>query len=370
MKLEGTLDAFSLPEILSLLSSTRKTGALHVTRGDGRHGAVHLRDGAVTGARTQVDRQELGRRLVGTRLVDDQALDKAVERLVHEQGAGLGKVLANTASLDAATARELAAEQAVDAVFDLLRWTEGSFAFDSDEQDPDDVGASLPVEQVVAEARARLEAWPRLTATVPSQDAVVVVAPAPPGRPEVEADDWWLLALVDGHRTVGELVELSGRGEYAVVRALAGLVERDLLQVRDRGDTTLDVLQRQQALLAGVERTTAPVVPREPAAPPASAAPPVPPRPAAAPRATPRPGAAIRSAREERPVFAPPAPRSAVPASVASATSGGLPTVHGDVHGATALQPEPDGVPALPVSAHEGVDTTLLLRLIAGVRGL
>ncbi len=51
------------------------------------------------------------------------------------------------------------AEQATDAVFELLRWDNGAFAFVMDEADPDDLGASLTVEDVVAEGRRRLEVW-------------------------------------------------------------------------------------------------------------------------------------------------------------------------------------------------------------------
>ena len=47
MRLEGTLDAFSLPDIFQLLSYTKKTGTLHLRR-EGQHGVVHVRDGAVT----------------------------------------------------------------------------------------------------------------------------------------------------------------------------------------------------------------------------------------------------------------------------------------------------------------------------------
>ena len=49
MRLEGTLDAFSLPDIFQLLSFTKKTGALHLRRpvdaaGAAQHGVVHVRD--------------------------------------------------------------------------------------------------------------------------------------------------------------------------------------------------------------------------------------------------------------------------------------------------------------------------------------
>src|SRR5207253_5133704 len=81
MRLEGTLYAFSLPDIFQLLSFTKKTGTLHLRRDGGQaHGVVHLRDGAVTGARSDARRQSLGRRIVGAGLVDDKMLAAAVAR--------------------------------------------------------------------------------------------------------------------------------------------------------------------------------------------------------------------------------------------------------------------------------------------------
>ena len=73
MRLEGTLDAFSLPDIFQLLSFTKKTGALHLRRGD-VHGVVFFAAGAVTGASADQGRQALGRRLVGAGHVSDEAL--------------------------------------------------------------------------------------------------------------------------------------------------------------------------------------------------------------------------------------------------------------------------------------------------------
>ena len=124
MRLEGTLDGFGLADILQLLSTTNKTGALHLRRGDA-HGAVHLREGAVCGARSDGGRQALGRRLVGAGLVDDAALGLAIEKVVGEPSLGLGRALVDAGALDEALVREVAAEQATDAVFDLLRWLDG-----------------------------------------------------------------------------------------------------------------------------------------------------------------------------------------------------------------------------------------------------
>ncbi len=360
MKLEGTLDAFSLPDIFQLLSATKKSGTLHVRREHGRHGAIHLRDGAITGARAQVQRQELGRRLVGAGLVDDATLAKAVERVSHKEGAGLGRMLADTAPLDTDTVRALAAEQAVDAVFDLLRWTEGDFAFVADELDPDDLGAALTVEQVVSEARRRLDAWPALAAVVPSPDAVVLVVPAPAAEPAVASAEWWLLALVDGRRTVGELVSLSGRGEFAVVSALAALVQRGLLEVRHASDDALSSLHRRQSLLSGLEGVPVPTAPVSAPAPVQTVVTSPPPAPVRTPviPERPEPFVAPRQPEHAEPAFA----RATTPAPApVPATMG-----HGSVNGSAAMQPEV----ALGVALDPSVNKSLLLRLIAGVRGL
>src|SRR5689334_357662 len=233
MRLEGTLDAFSLPDIFQLLSYTKKTGALHLRRvagsGGEAHGVVHLRDGAVTGARADIRRQALGRRIVGAGVVDDRALGEAVSRVQADPSCGLARALADAGSLSEEFGRALAAEQAADAVFELLRWPDGEFAFVVDELDPDDLGASVSVEDVVAEGQRRMQTWAE--ADMPAAEAVVSLAPALSADPTLTRDEWSLLSLVDGRRTVADLVVLSGRGDYVVVSALAGLIERGLLVV-------------------------------------------------------------------------------------------------------------------------------------------
>jgi hypothetical protein len=218
----------------------------------------------VTGARADVARHELSRRLLGTGLVDDEALASSAEALTADSSLSLARLLAEHAGLDAEQARSVAVDQIADAVFSLQRWSNGEFAFAMDELDPDDLGASVPVADVVAESERRVAAWARLVEHVPAPDAVVALHPAPPGDPAASREEWSLLALVDGRRTVAELVVLSGQGEYAVVSALAGLASRGLLTI---GVFAEDQLLRRHHLLAALEGTPLPEPPFRDAAP-------------------------------------------------------------------------------------------------------
>jgi hypothetical protein len=252
VKLEGSLDAFSLPDIFQLLSFTKKSGGLHLRRATTR-GSVYFRDGAVTGASSDDGRQALARRLVGSAGVGETELSAAVERAATE-GIGVSRALLDAGAVDPDFLRSLVAEQVVDAVFDLLRWSEGDFSFTVDEPGPDDVGISLGVEPVVNDARSRLESWDHACRIVPSPETVLALPVGLREDPVLTRGEWALLALVDGRRTVAELVALAGRGDYAVVSQLAALIERGLLKVRtqDAGEGAL-ALARRQDILARLE---------------------------------------------------------------------------------------------------------------------
>jgi hypothetical protein len=241
----------------------------------------------------------------------------------------------------------------------------------------DDLGAALPVEDLVTEGRRRLDAWPSIAERVPAADAVVRLNPVPPDDLSTTSEEWALLALVDGRRNVGELVALAGRGEYAVVTALAALVGRGLLVVGGVEDPLL----RRHRLLSALEGRPvadepepAPAVPAQ-TPPPALAAPSAGASAAPAAAVVPAPAAprgesAVIPARPEPFISA---RRPDHPEDLSGVARGEGATVtsiggHGSVNGATAMQP--DALPAGLVERDPSVNKSLLLRLIAGVRGL
>ena len=235
MKLEGSLDAFSLPDVFQLLSFTKKSGGLHLAH-DGSDGVVFFAGGQISGASADSSRQPLARRLVGSGTLTDEALADAIQVALSGEGVGVVRALLDQGAVDAELLRVAAGDQSVDAVFDLLRWQNGDFAFVMDEGNPDDVGVSMSVEAVLADAEARRASWDSVSQVVPSPQAVLAMPVVLPADPQVSREEWSLLALVDGRRTVTELVDLTGSGQYAVVSTLAALVTRGLLEVRAEDD--------------------------------------------------------------------------------------------------------------------------------------
>lgn len=408
MTLEGSLDAFSLPDIFQLLSFTKKTGALRI-QSPTAAGLVFFSTGSVTGGTSDTSRQSLGRRVVGKGLVADDVLKQAVDAVRLDDSTGLARVLRDSGSIDEAQLHEIAIEQATDAVFDLLRWTEGDFAFQTDEGNPDDLGIALAVEDIIAEGRRRLETWDALSSVVPSSDVIVSIPLAASDHETVLSPaEWTLLALVDGQRSVADLVDLTGRGEFAIVSAVVSLVERGLLVVGEASAEDaagLPALLRRQRMLSDLEGRPAAPVPMAAEEAPTQ----VVPESAEVQNFGGGNGAHDRSTvvRTDKPFQAP--QRSAVPTNAAHApeprsaavAAGAVPQVvptrpdhlmnrkpdfpegpipgvrqpSASTHqtiGATAVATDPSMAPSAGalIERDPSVNKSLLLRLIAGVRGL
>src|SRR5438270_3127119 len=354
---------------------TKKTGGLHLRRSHA-HGVVWFTTGSLTGGASDVSRQSLARRVVGSMNVDADALERAVNESVGNDGLGVVRALQQANVVDEGVLVDLVGEHVVDTVFDLLRWPDGDFAFVVDEVNPDDVGVSRQVDDVVTEARRRLEAWKTVAAAIPSPAAVLTVPAVLANDPQLSRDEWALLALVDGRRSVAQIVGLAGRGEFSVVSALAELVGRGLLRVDDADH--VPALLRSHDLLATLEtgvvaEPPAPVAPEPVAkAAPAAAEPTVVDEeepeddededvaePAAAPTLT-----AVPS--QPRAEITPKRPEPFLPKRQPEHPEEPMPAVAAVAGGAASAAP----AAATYIERDPSVNKSLLLRLIAGVRGL
>lgn len=230
--LKGTLDDFTLPDIFRLLSQSNKTGRLEVQRSAGQ-GNVFFRHGDVYFAESTLSRELIGQKLVKAKVLTDGQLIKALDEQA-ESGGRLGEVLLSSGLVSDEQLEAALRSQIEDAVFDLLRWEAGEFDWAPDEETEAEVALSVSVENLIMEGSRRLDTLAIITRKIPSENAVVAMAPAPPeGAAEINItpDEWRVLVLVNGQRTVLDIAEAVSADVFATMRTLYGLAAAGLIHV-------------------------------------------------------------------------------------------------------------------------------------------
>lgn len=181
MALQGTIDTFEFTEVVRLLAAGGKTGVLRLegSRGSGR---LWVDGGKVT----------------------------AIE-------------------VDHAPRAEGHAE----AMFELLRFDDGSFTFVSGEQAAD-AGDPADMEEILADAEAQLAEWREIERVVPTTRATIGLRPEL-SRADVVLDRqrWRLVAAIGGGVTVATIGERLGLGELPVSRAVKELIELGVVDLDD-----------------------------------------------------------------------------------------------------------------------------------------
>jgi hypothetical protein len=134
----GRLSVFSLPDLVEFLRSARRSGLLVCSSPTGV-AAIRLRQGWITAAASPAS-PTVGHLLVRGGFLAQEALDAA---LAGTDGTllppGLAKRLLAQGATDAATLRAGARQQIEQALRELMRWEDGEFAFnrEDDAEDPD-----------------------------------------------------------------------------------------------------------------------------------------------------------------------------------------------------------------------------------------
>ncbi|WP_170127954.1 DUF4388 domain-containing protein [Euzebya rosea] len=251
--LAGSLNEFGLADVFTLLSSTRKTGVLNLETSAVK-GRVWIAQGGLCNAVADVTRSPLAARL----LHGGEASEAQVREIVAAQADGDSQRLQDALDvlgLGADRVRSILVDQITDAVFDLSRWSDGTFAFDN--QDVGDVIAVTSAADVLGTVQQRLAEWEGFSANVPADDAVLDVVSRPSGGVEgisVQAAHWEVLTLVDGLRPVQEIIELTGQGTFTVSRMIADLIGVGLVRVLDQPTGETASQHRRRILVTAEEQ--------------------------------------------------------------------------------------------------------------------
>lgn len=182
MGLQGTLDTFSLAEILGLIERARHTGALTVHGPDG-HGTLYMTAG----------------------------------RFCAGEAADYSGPVEDRHALDV---------RLIDVCFHLLRFESGSFEFLAGEAPPWTADRATDMGPIVSTCEEIVRAWPAVEAVLPSFDV----------RPELAEDlpeetltlsrtAFKIMTMIDGQRTVRQIAREAGHSVVEVGPVLRDLIE-------------------------------------------------------------------------------------------------------------------------------------------------
>jgi CheY-like chemotaxis protein len=178
--LSGQLSQVELPDLLQLLHLNRRTGALELTQrergGREKRGIIHLREGNVAQA-------------------------------------------------------NVGAVEGEKALFRLLGWKTGSFAFAPTET-PVDTRIETPTRALLMEGMRQLDEWESLQRSLPALDARVALRVTSSALPHmVHPLTQEVLLLLEMYTRVQEVVDSCSFPDYQVLRTLQTLIERGIVEI-------------------------------------------------------------------------------------------------------------------------------------------
>jgi hypothetical protein len=104
---------------------------------------------------------------------------------------------------------------------------------------------------VMMEGARRIDEWSRIQKVLPPDDAVLELNFSPQikeGKIDLTSDEYKTLLLVDGDKTLYEILELSPLGEFATCKALSRFIEDGLLVVGDKKQIKKQKIKEQEIL--------------------------------------------------------------------------------------------------------------------------
>jgi hypothetical protein len=236
MALQGNLRDFSSTEILQLLGTQKKTGCLSLER-DGEHMVIYVVDGRIVSTRTPgltKDDPLLAFLRKAHRLSEEQY--RGILSIQRESARDLEDLLLNGRYLDAEELTSFLERQILDDLMRLARWEDGSYRFDPHLRWTAAPLVRLNIEGVLVEVARRADEQKRYRSVFPDPHQILGLRDLPDPDVDLTEEERELFGIIDGRRTLTEVVDAAPLTEYETYESLQRMVEARWLEGVGRRD--------------------------------------------------------------------------------------------------------------------------------------
>ena len=231
MALEGNISEFSLPEILQLISSQRKTGVLFLKQ-ESDSAALDFEEGLITGgyySRKGVQ-EDFSNYLFKTGILSEAELSRA-EALQAQRRVPLEEVLIEEGFLTEDDFIEVIRFKIQEIMDEIFTWSEGHYTFDLKAKlyARSKYPVRLSTDSFLMEGMRRMDEWYRIRKVIPDLGVLLKRGPAPKDMELTPEQEKFLEFLGHRHLPLEQLAESSGLGKFVTCQVAAELLESGII---------------------------------------------------------------------------------------------------------------------------------------------
>jgi hypothetical protein len=232
--LQGSIKDFSVADILQLLSQQQKTGVL-IVQNDKKTAEVYFSNGEVVEVKTPNDDDILGAMLVKSKTVTEDQLKQARE-IQKNSIEHVCSILLRQGPLNREHYEHIITTYSYEVFYEILQWRSGTYQFVV-EKTASHSSVVLPgLESILLDVLRMIDEWPEIKKMIRSFDMIFdnnysVLE-------DLDADEERICALVDGRRSVQDIIDAGLLGSFYTCKALVQLLERGAIRLLSaRADT-------------------------------------------------------------------------------------------------------------------------------------
>ncbi len=228
--LEGSIKEFSIIDVLQLICQQEKSGVLNVVH-KGKSAEIHIQEGKIVSA--GFVNHTVGEYLVRAKLLSLDDLHRALA-IRQETLELLEEILIKHGFIEASDLTRAINNQIYETLYDVFQWKEGTYTFKLNHvlRLPPFL-KPLPFQSLLLDVLRMIDEWPEVNSSIPSFDlrfdktCAIDLADFEPAAVRV-------YTLIDGLRTVQDIIDESLLGKYTTCKILANFLQNGYIHATAR----------------------------------------------------------------------------------------------------------------------------------------
>lgn len=237
MPIKGSLTDMSIADILQMLSIGGKTGELAITNEENL-AYIYLNSGKLTNVHWVNREDKLGKILVKQGYLDKESIKEVLEIQKEETDKQLGEILLELELVKKDILKKSLKKQLRDAIVEISNWNSGYFVFESNRNaEKGGIPISVKVEDILLESAAFRDQFE--ASSIPSRDSILKVNKEKLDEFELKEEEGKLIDIIDGEKTIEEILEMTSLDEIKVLQILSKYIKRDIINKTKYDSTTI-----------------------------------------------------------------------------------------------------------------------------------